>query len=328
MRAWHTMVLIRAFARSLTGLPTAPHGKRLRYHCNGYLCYYLCIAGVFAVDRLYQHYGIGIPITHLCDNYGQYLLTSILIGDITSVFWYLYGIATRDTTVLSERVETTTGTYNGGGSDDHDEDATSGKRDSVKENTGTDAQRKVAWIYDFFMGTCLYPRIGEIGASSTAHSHHLDSSSLSLSSLLMYARLPPNIVCVDLIFDNARVGLTSYADIKMVSECRWSWLSLMLLTLSCAVKQFREDGSVSWQMGFMVLVRFACTDCVHFSLRRIRHEKGLDPLTIFDNRARILSMCMFFSLSLCARVCTRNRRTGCTRTQLSRGNSTSQQPGT
>ena len=57
-----------------------------------------------------------------------------------------------------------------------------------------------------------------------------------------------------LTFENAR-DLASYADIKMVSECRWSWLSLMLLTLSCAVKQFREDGHVSWQMGFMVLVR-------------------------------------------------------------------------
>ena len=42
----------------------------------------------------------------------------------------------------------------------------------------------------------------------------------------------------------------------MVSECRWSWLSLMLLTSSCAVRQFRDNGYISLQMAFMVLAHW------------------------------------------------------------------------
>ena len=113
---------------------------------------------------------------------------SLLIGDATSVFWYLYGIATRDTAELLERVETTTGLREDGGSDI---DAV-GKSDSIGY-PGTDDHRtkNVAWIYDFFMGTCLYPRIGEIGASSTTFT-------ISLLCLYPYRILGCMLVCCHL----------------------------------------------------------------------------------------------------------------------------------
>ena len=62
-------------------------------------------------------------------------------------------------------------------------------------------------IYDFFMGTVLYPRIGEV-------------------------------------------------DIKMIAECRWSWLTLMILTMSCAMKQYENLGYVSREMGVMLVAHW------------------------------------------------------------------------
>ena len=136
-------------------------GKRLVYLCNGYLCYYFCIGAIFFV-----HYKGYYPITHLADNYGEYLVASMIIANVTSVFWYFYGIVVTPN-------ETRTGIA----------------------------------VYDFFMGTVLYPRIGIV-------------------------------------------------DIKMVSECRWSWLTLFILTLSCAVKQYEQLGYVSREMGVMVLAHW------------------------------------------------------------------------
>ena len=104
----------------MEGLPTAPHGKRLIYNCNGYSCYYLCLLLVAIA-----HVSGILPITYLADNYGQALIASIIIADVTSLFWYLYGLAFADE-------------YNG---------------KSVR--TGN-------VVYDFFMGTILYPRIGEV----------------------------------------------------------------------------------------------------------------------------------------------------------------------
>ena len=57
-------------------------------------------------------------------------------------------------------------------------------------------------IYDFFMGSLYYPRIGMI-------------------------------------------------DIKMISEVRWSWLSLFLITLSCLLKEYELYGNISYQLIFM-----------------------------------------------------------------------------
>eukprot|EP01040_Poterioochromonas_malhamensis_P008847 gene8847-9582_t len=147
------------------GLPTAPHGKRLPYHCNGYACYYLCLFGLFAV-----HY-LGIfPLTYLWDHFGECLVASMIIGDVTSLFWYVYGLLLADE-------------YNG----------------------------KASWtgnaIYDFFMGTILYPRIGEV-------------------------------------------------DIKMVAEVRWSWITLMMITLSCAAKQYETKGYITGNMWFMILAHW------------------------------------------------------------------------
>eukprot|EP01038_Epipyxis_sp_PR26KG_P009191 gene9191-12396_t len=160
-------ILLASFMPGLTmyGLPTAPNGVRLPYHCNGYSCYYLCMFGFIAVD----YFGL-FPITYLADNYGQVLVASMLIGDFTSLFWYVFGLL-----FASE--------HNG--------------RSSFTGNI----------IYDFFMGTILYPRIGEV-------------------------------------------------DIKMIAECRWSWTTLMMLTLSCAVKQYQTKGYVSSQMGLMVLAHW------------------------------------------------------------------------
>ena len=145
---------------TMYGIPTAT-GERLPYHCNGYLCYQICVYGFFLV-----HFTGILPGTILADNYGQYLIASMIIADITSVWWYLVGLNSTDP-------------INGN-------NVSSG---SV--------------IYDFFMGTILYPRIGEV-------------------------------------------------DIKMIAECRWSWLTLMLLTASCALKQYEETGSITKEMGLML----------------------------------------------------------------------------
>jgi delta24(24(1))-sterol reductase len=150
---------------TMFGLPTAPKGERLPYHCNGYSCYYLCIFGLFAVHWL----GI-FPLTYLWDHFGEALICAMLIGDITSVAWYIYGLLKAD------------------------------------EHNG-----KASWtgipIYDFFMGTILYPRIGEV-------------------------------------------------DIKMIAEVRWSWLTLMMITLSCAVKQYETKGYLTGNMVFMLLAHW------------------------------------------------------------------------
>ena len=50
-----------------------------------------------------------------------------------------------------------------------------------------------------------------------------------------------------------RLGIV---DIKMVAECRWSWLTLMLLTLSCALKQYELKGIITAEMGMMLLAHW------------------------------------------------------------------------
>lgn len=149
----------------MKGLPTAPAGKQLPYLCNGYSCYYLCLFGFFAV-----HFAGIFPMTYLIDHFGESLIASMIIADVTSVMWYVYGLIVADE-------------YNG------------------------KAARTGNVIYDFFMGTILYPRIGIV-------------------------------------------------DIKMVAECRWSWITLMFITLSCAMKQYETLGYISPQMAFMVLAHW------------------------------------------------------------------------
>ncbi len=149
----------------MEGLPTAPKGERLKYLCNGYACYYLCLFGLFLV-----HY-LGIfPLTYLADNYGECLVASMIIGDVTSILWYIFGLIVADE-------------YNG--------------RAALTGN----------WVYDMFMGSILYPRIGIV-------------------------------------------------DIKMVAECRWSWITLMMITLSCAVKQYETTGTISPNMWFMLTAHY------------------------------------------------------------------------
>ena len=103
-------------------------GTRLKYNCNGYWCYYLCLIGLFLVDftkrsQGYFFSGIGLEITDFADHYGQYLIASTIIGDLTSVYWYLYGLSVV--------------------------------QPGASKNSGN-------VMYDFFMGTVLYPRIGDV----------------------------------------------------------------------------------------------------------------------------------------------------------------------
>lgn len=172
--------------KMMDGLPTKD-GKRLPYLCNGYLCYYICLWGLFVVDYVNPFtmkglnpmtmtfgWGHGVfPLTHIHDHFGQYLFVSTVIGDLTSVAWYVYGI-------LTPQPEASSGSGN--------------------------------VVYDFFMGSVLYPRFGIV-------------------------------------------------DIKMIAECRWSWLTLFMLTLSCAVAQMgpvgqRDVSNISPSMWMMLLAHW------------------------------------------------------------------------
>ena len=164
------------------GLPTKD-GHRLKYLCNGYLCYYICLFGLFVVDYINLDFSRGLanvvqlagwgkgiyPLTHIHDHFGEYLFVSTVIGDVTSLAWYIYGISTPQP---------------GSRSGNH--------------------------IYDFFMGSVLYPRFGIV-------------------------------------------------DIKMIAECRWSWLTLLMLTMSCAAAQTGPDrdlSKVSWSMWIMLFAHW------------------------------------------------------------------------
>lgn len=168
----------------MDGLPTKD-GKRLKYLCNGYLCYYICLWGLVLVDyvdplqmkgldpsTMLMGWGKGIyPLTHIHKYFGKYLFVSTVIGDLTSVAWYVYGI-------MTPQPEASSGSGN--------------------------------IVYDFFMGSVLYPRFGIV-------------------------------------------------DIKMIAECRWSWLTLFMLTLSCAVTQMgpeRDISKVSPSMWMMLLAHW------------------------------------------------------------------------
>jgi delta24(24(1))-sterol reductase len=156
-------LVLAAFAPGYTtyGLKLAD-GSRLVYHCNGYVTYYICIWGVFFVNYI----GV-LPLNYFADHYGEFVVASMIISNITSLFWYVYGLI----------------------------------------KTPVDPTRSGNPIYDFFMGTILYPRIGEV-------------------------------------------------DIKMIAEVRWSWLTLMILTMSCAYKQYLTLGHVTKEMWIMVLAHW------------------------------------------------------------------------
>jgi len=145
----------------MEGLPIDDKGTRLKYLCNGYLCYYICIYGVVFA----YFYGI-YDLSHLCENVGKYITAAVVVADVTSVFWYFYGLDEKTKEFL----------------------------------TGNP-------IYDFFMGSVLYPRIGIV-------------------------------------------------DIKMIAECRWSWLTLFLLTASCALKMYKERGFITKEMGVMLVAHW------------------------------------------------------------------------
>ena len=147
------------------GVKIDKNGTRLPYLCNGYLCYYIFIYLLFTL-----HYNGIYKITDIVDYWGEYLTAAVVVGDVTSLLWYIYGLHT----------------------------ATPAEKAELSGNH----------IYDFFMGSILYPRFGIV-------------------------------------------------DIKMIAEARWSWLTLMLLTGACAVKQYEENGGyITKEMGLMVLAHW------------------------------------------------------------------------
>lgn len=144
------------------GFPIAKqNNRRLPYLINGYYCYYFTIF-VFLLLEYCQLF----KLSSIASNFGCWLSTSIVLGDLTSIWWYVYGFITKQTEKLS-------GNH----------------------------------VYDLFMGSLMYPRIGRV-------------------------------------------------DIKMMSELRWSWLLLLLLTMSCALRQFEEHGAVSPQLVFMIVAHW------------------------------------------------------------------------
>ena len=74
--------------------------------------------------------------------------------------------------------------------------------------TGQAVRMSGSVVYDFFMGSMLYPRVFGV------------------------------------------------VDIKMVAECRWSWLTLFLITASAALKQYEVEGVLSPSMVLMVLAHW------------------------------------------------------------------------
>jgi delta24(24(1))-sterol reductase len=175
---------------------TTPDGKktRLPYHCNGIQCYYICIFGMMLMQYTYNESCNGLvgvlssgdlcqqlwSLEHVRKDFGRYLVTAMLIGNISSVFWYFYGL------YLESYIRSPPTGY---------------------------------VIYDFFMGTVLYPRIG------------ITKQITSWFKIMQ-------------------------VDIKMVAECRWSWLTLFTLTCSAAVCQYKSLGRISPEMAFMVLAHW------------------------------------------------------------------------
>ena len=123
---------------TMEGLPTAPDFVRLKYLCNGYECYYFCLFGLFLV-----HYQGLFPLSHIADHYGEYLVASVIIGDVTSLMWYLVGLF-------------------------WELDPKSGKMIYVKSYNHERHTPTGFPIYDFFMGTILYPRIGNVDIKMVA----------------------------------------------------------------------------------------------------------------------------------------------------------------
>jgi hypothetical protein len=71
-------------------------------------------------------------MTHIADHYGEYLMASVIIADITSLIWYLVGLI-------------------------WELNPSTGKMQFIK-TTNPDHLPTGNVIYDFFMGTILYPR--------------------------------------------------------------------------------------------------------------------------------------------------------------------------
>lgn len=123
---------------TMEGLPTAPDSFRIKYLCNGYECYYTCLFGLFMA-----HYLDIFRLSHIADHYGEYLVASVIIGDFTSLMWYVVG--------LFWELDPKSGNLLWIKAYEHERHTPTGYP-----------------IYDFFMGTILYPRLGNVDIKMVA----------------------------------------------------------------------------------------------------------------------------------------------------------------
>lgn len=161
-------------AAVLPGLTVTGLGVNSKGNRLKYLCNGYATYYVSIALVIAAHLAGVYDLASIADNFGQYLTAAVIIADVTSVMWYLVGLITYK---------------------------------YQPKLTGN-------IIYDFFMGSILHPRIGNV-------------------------------------------------DIKMIAECRWSWLTLFLITLSCAVKQFNTTGVVSRELLFMILAHYLYSNATH-----------------------------------------------------------------
>ena len=46
---------------------------------------------IYAALFLVHYLGI-FPVSYISDHYGEFLMAAVIIGDVTSVFWYIFGL--------------------------------------------------------------------------------------------------------------------------------------------------------------------------------------------------------------------------------------------
>ena len=115
------------------GWRTLPTDKiNLKYLCNDYECCYFCLFAIF----LSRYIDI-FSLSFVAENYGEYLTASVIIGDAASLMWRLLGLFYEYDPKSSQLVWV--------------------KKYVHERHTPTGCP-----IYDFFMGTILYPRIGNV----------------------------------------------------------------------------------------------------------------------------------------------------------------------
>ena len=121
------------------GWRTLPTDKiNLKYLCNDYECCYFCFFAIFL-----SRYIDVFSLSFVAEDYGEYLTASVIIGDAASLMWRLLGLFYEYDSKSSQLVWV--------------------KKYVHERHTPTGCP-----IYDFFMGTILYPRIGNVDVKMIA----------------------------------------------------------------------------------------------------------------------------------------------------------------